>query len=95
MLEDRKVYESTLDAQLAQWKADIDVLKAKTRRAEVDAMVNYDKAIDALQHKHDEASKRLRNLKLAGDEAWESAKVGTEKTWHEFKALFQSCAEKH
>ena len=43
MLENRKAYESKLDAQLAQWKADIDVLKAKAKRAEVDARVSYDK----------------------------------------------------
>jgi hypothetical protein len=37
MLKDRKAYEKKLDAQLAQWKAEIDVLKAKAKRTEVDA----------------------------------------------------------
>jgi hypothetical protein len=94
MLENRKAYESTLDAQLAQWGADLDVLKAKAKQAEVQALVNYDKAIEALQHKHGEAGKHLHNLKLVSDEAWEGAKASTEKTWHELKALFQSCAGK-
>lgn len=94
MLENRKAYETKMDAQLAQWKADIDVLKAKTRRTGVDVMVNYDKAIDAMQGKHDEASKLLRELEAATDEAWENVKAGTEKVWLELKAEFQSPAEK-
>jgi hypothetical protein len=94
MLENRKVYETQLDAQLAQWKADIDVLKAKARRAEVDAKVSYDKAIDALEQKHGEAGKHLRELQTASDEAWENVKAGTEKVWLEIKSVFQSTAEK-
>ena len=93
MLENRKAYETKLDAQLAQWKADIDVLKAKAKRTSVDVMVNYDKAIEALQEKHDEAGKHLRNLQAASDEAWENVKAGTEKVWLELKAEFQRSPE--
>ena len=94
MLENRKAYESKLDAQLAQWKADIDVLKAKAKRAEVDARVSYDKIIDALEAAHDKAGHQLRNLQAASDDAWESLKASTDKTWIEFKSVFQSSAEK-
>lgn len=90
MLENRKAYETKLDAQLAQWKADIDVLKAKTKRAEVDALVNYDQVIEALQQKHEAASHQLRDLKVASDDAWESVKTLTEKAWLELKSLFES-----
>jgi predicted nucleic acid-binding Zn-ribbon protein len=95
MLENRKVYESKLEAQLAQWKADIDVLKAKARRAEVGAKVRYDQTIEALQGKHKEASQQLRSLKTASDEAWEGLKASTEKVWLEFKALFQDSTKTH
>ena len=94
MLENRKVYESKLDAQLAEWKADIDVLKAKAKRAEVGAKVSYDKAIDALQRKHDEAGHHLRDLKTASDDAWESVKGATEKVGVEIKSLFQNLTQK-
>lgn len=94
MLEDRKAYETKLDAQLAQWRADLDVLKAKAKRASVDVMVNYDKAIDELEKKHGEASKQLGDLKTATDDAWGNVKIGTEKVWLEFKSQFQGTAEK-
>lgn len=95
MLEDRKIFESKLEAQLAQWKAEIDVLKAKAKRTEVDAMVNYDKVIENLQHKHSEAGTRLQQLKTASDEAWESLKTSTEKAWEEIKGLFQGSDQPH
>lgn len=95
MLEQRKAYESNLEAQLALWKADIDVLQAKARRAEVSAKVQYDKTIDSLQRTHAEAGQRLRTLQDAGDETWESMKTGTEKAWTEFRGLFTHAREKH
>ncbi|HCZ33478.1 MAG TPA: coiled coil domain-containing protein [Holophagaceae bacterium] len=95
MLEKRKAYETNLQAQLALWKADIDVLQAKARRAEVSAKVQYDKTIDSLQRTHAEAGERLRNLQDAGDEAWEGLKTGTEKAWTEFRDLFHHSKEKH
>lgn len=95
MLEMRKAYETHLQAQLALWKADIDVLQAKARRAEVSAKVQYDTTIDSLQRTHAEAGERLRSLQDAGDETWESLKTGTEKAWTEFRDLFHRSKEKH
>jgi len=95
MFEKRKAYESNLEAQLAMWKADIDVLQAKAGRAEVSAKVQYDKTIDSLERTHAEAGKRLRSLQDAGDETWESLKAGTEKAWTEFRDLFHHSKGKH
>ena len=95
MFEHRKIYESRLDAQLAQWGAEIDVLKAKAKRAEVGAKVQYDETIDRLQRTHDDASGHLGRMKEAGDETWESVKTGTEKAWTEFRALFAHSNARH
>lgn len=93
MLQDRKHFETSLDAQLAQWKADLDILKAKAKRAEVGALVHYDQAIDLLQRKQEEASQQVEELKAASEEAWEQVKAGTEKTWEEIKDAFKSAQE--
>ena len=89
MLSNRKIYESNLQAQLAQWKAEIDVLKAKAARAQVGVMVQHDRSIDALERKHSEASKRLHDLSIATDAAWVDLKAGTEKAWDGFAAFFK------
>ena len=88
MLQDRKAYETKLDEQLATWKADLDVLKAKAARAEVDAKAGYDRSLEALDRKYAEASEHLRSLRSATDDAWESIKDHTDKAWEEIKAAF-------
>ncbi len=93
MLENRKAYESKLEAQLAQWEAEIDVLKAKAKRQGVDAMVGYDKTIDALQRKREEIKNHLLNLKGASDDTWESMKAGAEQAWLELKAMVRGSSE--
>jgi hypothetical protein len=88
MPKDRKYYENTLEAQLSEWKADIEVLKARASRAEVGAKENYDKAVEALERKHAEASSQLRRLREARDEAWEEMEIATGKAWEEIKSWF-------
>jgi hypothetical protein len=95
MLKDRKNYETKLEAQLAQWKADIDVMKAKAAQKKVGAMVKYDEGIDTLMKKHKDADRHLHNLKAATDEAWEGAKASTEKVWDEVKALLAGPSKTH
>jgi hypothetical protein len=94
MLDHRKIYENKLEAQLAQWKAEIDLLKAKAARTSVEAKVKHDQLIDDLQGRHDEAAEYLRKLKIATDEAWVHAKASTEQAWGEVKAFFQRSSEK-
>jgi hypothetical protein len=47
-----------------------------------------------LQHKQDEAKKKLQALKAASDEAWDDLKAGAEKAWADLKAALQSAASK-
>lgn len=77
MRDKRKAYEEKLDAQLDEWKEQIDLHEAK---------LEYYKTIDALQHKQDDVRTKLHELKTAGDEAWEDLKIGAGKAWAEVEA---------
>ena len=94
MMEKRKAYEEKLDAQLKEWKAQIALLKARADKGKAEVKIEYYKTIEALQHKQDEAGKKLHQLKTAGDEAWEGLKTGAEKAWDEIKAAFHDAASK-
>ena len=94
MMEKRKAYEEKLYAQLKEWSAQIALLKARADKAKSGAKIEYNKTIETLQHKQDEARAKLHELKTAGDEAWEDLKTGAEKAWTEVKAAFHSAASK-
>jgi len=90
----RKAYEEKLDAQLKEWKAQIVLLKAKAKNAEAGAKIDYYKTIDGLEQKQNKAKTKLKELKTAGDEAWEAVKSGADKAWAEVKAAYHDAVEK-
>ena len=94
MNEKRKAYEEKLDAQLKEWNAQIVLLKAKAENNQADAKIYYYKKIDALEQKRNGVKTKLRELKSAGDEAWEELKTGAEKAWAEAKTAFHDAVSK-
>jgi hypothetical protein len=89
MLINRKAYEERLDAQLAQWTADIAAFKARAKDVSVDGMIKFDRTLEFLKVRHAEASVHLHNLKAAGDDTWDHLRAGTDRAWHELKAVFK------
>ena len=85
MKDKRKAYEEKLDAQFKEWNAQIALLKAKADKVKADAKIGYYKKIETLERKQEIAGTRLRELKNAGDGAWEELKTGAEKAWDEVK----------
>lgn len=94
MTDKRKAYQEKLDAQLAEWNAQLSLFRAKTDKSGAEAKVEFYKIIEALQHRRDGAGGKLKELKAAGDEAWEDLRSGAEKAWAELKTAFDSAASK-
>jgi hypothetical protein len=94
MNDKRKAYEEKLDAQLDEWSAELSLLKAKADKAKADAKIEYFKTIEALQLKQNEAKAKLRQLKSAGDDAWEDLKAGAEKAWAEVKTAYHDASSR-
>lgn len=94
MKDKRKAYEEKLDAQLEEWNAQIALFKARADKAKAEAKIEYYKTIEALQRKQNDAKVKLRELKTAGDEAWEDLKVGAEKAWAEVKTAYHDASSR-
>jgi chromosome segregation ATPase len=94
MNDTKKGYEEKLDAQLKEWSAQIELLKAKAGNAKADAKMEYRKTIGALQAKQHEAETTLQELKNSGDEAWEDLKAGAEKAWLEVKTAYHEASSR-
>jgi multidrug resistance efflux pump len=94
MQDKRKAYEEKLDAQVKEWSAQIELLKAKADKAKADVKIEYYKTIEALQSKQNEAKAKLQELKTAGDEAWEDLKTGAEKAWAEVKTAYHDASSR-
>ena len=94
MKNKRKAYEEKLDAQLDEWSAQINVLKARADKAKAEVKIEYYKTIEVLERKQKDAKAKLQELKTAGDEAWEDLKTGAEKAWDEVKTAYREASAK-
>lgn len=72
----KEAYEQKLQAQLDEWSAEIDKLKARADQAEADAQLEHYKQIENLRTMQDAARSKLAELKNSGDDAWEDLKAG-------------------
>ena len=77
----KEAYEKKLEAQLREWKNDIDKMKAKADKADAEAKLEYYKQIEELRTKQEAAQKKLTELKSAGGDAWEDLKTGIDLAW--------------
>jgi dGTP triphosphohydrolase len=77
----KEAYEKKIEAQLKEWKTDIDKMKAKAEKADAEAKLEYYKQIEELRTRQEAAQKKLTELKGTGEEAWEDLKVGIELAW--------------
>jgi uncharacterized coiled-coil DUF342 family protein len=90
----KEAYEKKLQAQLDEWRAEIDKLKAKADSAQADAQLEYQKQIEDLRSMQDSASEKLSELKAAGDEAWEDLKAGIDSAWNSLGGAIKTAASK-
>jgi len=79
----REAYQQKMEAQLKEWGARIDTLKARAEKATADARSELHKKIDALGDLESRARKQLEKVRGASKEAWQDVKGGLEDAWNQ------------
>ena len=93
-MKDKELYQRKMQAQLDEWKADVDKLKAKASRASADTQLKMNEQIKVLDSKIAEAKAKLSELSRAGEDAWESIREGMESAWDSLKSAVSDAAKK-
>ena len=91
-MDKKDLYIEKLNAQLKEWSASIDVLKAKADKANADLKIAYYKQLDDLKTKRDTARGRIDDLKAAGDDAWERMTTAIEEVVGRYQSRFRQGA---
>jgi chromosome segregation ATPase len=87
-MNEKKLYQQKKQAQLDEWKADVDRLKAKAAGASADAQLELKKQIDVMEGKLEEGRTRLAELAGASEDAWGSIKDGMDSAWDSMRSAF-------
>jgi hypothetical protein len=77
----REDYEKRLQAQLADWKVEIDRLWDKSKGAQADAAKEMHRQIDKLKAQRETMEKDLAKMRKAGEESWKDLRAGSERAW--------------
>jgi hypothetical protein len=94
-MSEKELYQQRKRAQLDQWEAEVDKLKAKASVASADAQLKLNEGIEALEGKIEQGKAKLAEIADASDDAWESAKEGVDSTWDALKSAFSDAAAKY
>lgn len=90
----KEAYEKKMQAQLDEWIAEIDTLKAKADKAEANAQIDYYKRVESLKKNESALRQKLSELKEASDDAWEDLKSGINDAWDSFGNAIKSATER-
>lgn len=93
-METKQAYEAKVKAQLDQFNAQIEQMKAKAAEANADAAIEYNKAIEDLTSKRNTAQAKLDEIGKASEDAWEDLKVGFESAWNDLNVAFKNAMDK-
>jgi nucleotide-binding universal stress UspA family protein len=92
--EKRKAYQEKIEAQLREWGARIEGLKAKAEKSKAELKIKVEKQIEELRNQEDVAQQKLWELKKSGENAWEGLKTGLEESLDGLKDAFDRTTSK-
>jgi hypothetical protein len=93
-MENKEAYREKLEAQMREWSAKIDLLKARADQAEAEAKIEYRNRIEDLRKKREVLQEKLSELQKASDAAWKDIKTGAERAAADLRDALQSAFSK-
>jgi len=92
-MTEKELYQQKKQAQLDEWKAEIEKLTAKAAGAGAEAQLELNKQIEALKGRLEEGKTKLAEIANASAETWESFKDGVESAWGAVTSAFREAGK--
>jgi hypothetical protein len=82
----REEYQALLERQLNEWKTYTERLKSQGDQFGAEAKAQFDKQLEVIRTKQNEAWENFSKLKAAAEDDWAQWKSKVDKAWDEMKA---------
>jgi hypothetical protein len=92
LMATKEAYQKKFEAQLKEWDARLDLLKAKAQKASADVRIKHEDELESLKAKREAAHKMLEELGKRKEGAWEDIKDVAEKVWDEMSKAMETVA---
>ncbi len=93
-MSDKELFRQKKQAQLDEWKAELDKLKARASGSSADIQLEINQKIHSLEQKIEENRGKLTALAESSEDAWESIKDGVESAWDSLKTAVNEAVDK-
>ena len=87
-MNERELYRQKMEAQLDEWKADLDKLKARASGADADARLKLKGKVREIEAELEKGKSKLRKLSQAGEDSWDSVKEDLSSSWDSMRSAF-------
>jgi lipid II:glycine glycyltransferase (peptidoglycan interpeptide bridge formation enzyme) len=77
----REEYVDKMKSQLDQWNAEAARWEEKVKHAEADMKAEYERQLESVRSRRDEAMLNMRQLQAASTEAWMDMMRGVDEAW--------------
>jgi len=91
-MNEKKAYEQKQQAQLDEWTAEIDKLKAKAEHAKADAKIQLMEDIKEAEAMQAKVENQLEELRDSTDDAWTDIKHGLDDAARSLGSSLRSAA---
>ena len=84
-MTEKEAYQKKRRAQLREWQAKIEGLKARADKTAAEQQIKFYKEIESLRKKQEYARKKLDELESAGEETWKEIREKVETARNDLK----------
>jgi hypothetical protein len=85
----RDEYVEKLKVQLDEWNAELAKWETKTKSAQADMRIEYEKRLDAFRLQRDHAIEQLRKVQSSTGDAWVDLARGADEAWVKMREAFE------
>lgn len=93
-LSAKQSFQEKLEAQLKEWDAKLDKLKAEAPEQKGKIRTEFEKQLEALAVKRENANEKLQELRKHTEDAWEDLKDGAENAWTDLRVAMERIASR-
>lgn len=92
--EHRHEFIARLEEQLEEWSARIEALGSRAGGISADARHEFDRQVDELRARLEEARRTLHDVRTSGEHAWQDLASGAEQAWRELRRAVERASSR-
>jgi len=85
----REQYIEKLKLQLDEWNAEVAKWEAKTRGAQADMRIEYEKQLETFRRQRDRGLEQMQKVQAATGDAWIDLVRGADEAWAKMREAFE------